>query len=128
MGDGHHHHHHDHPHPPQEELDAIDAFIANPTLEHFCGVIHNIYSPVDLLDHNEQFREAVNNLGVYLVWGTHAHHHAKHAYVLRFDKDQGCTYTIFTNHDLDEIDFTFSWENYDLFAEELSYKIGPMQG
>lgn len=115
----HEHHDHDHPHPPQEEVDAIEAFIADPSLAHFVKVIHRIYSPVDLYDHNEEFKKALDEIEVVLVWGTYASHIYTHAYTIKFDTDPGCTYSVWTNHDLDVLDLTeFSWTNHDLFAKD----------
>lgn len=139
--DGKHDHEHDHGHPSKEELAVITETIQqigrHLTLGAEAGIvgsvwhineavkqvfiknIHKISSPVDLYDHNENFKRALNQLGIKLAWGHKASHSHKHAYVLKFSEEAGCVYTIMTDHDLGKLDNAFPWTSYDLFTEDI---------
>lgn len=86
----------------------------------FCKNIHKIDSPVDLYEHNEEFRKGLNKYSIYLRWGIKACLAYDHAYMLKFGEGPGEIYTIITNRDLDECDFSaFSWKNHDIMISSL---------
>jgi hypothetical protein len=107
---------------PDTENKAINAILAaakedRSFLTVFCLNIQKIESPVDLYEHNEEFRKALNKFGIYLEWGTKASRSYNHAYVLRFGEVPGEVYSIITDHCLDDHDpSTFLWNNYDVFG------------
>lgn len=124
-----HEHEHEHSHDvPLEEAKAIKDFLFQmersvnfiPDLrEAFCRTIHKIDSPVDLYQHNERFKKALNSIDIKLRWGTKASRSYRHAYVIPFGDDQGEVYTILTNVDLSGYEKSvFPWESHDLFQED----------
>ncbi len=81
-------------------------------------LLRKVYSPVDLYDHNDEFKAVLIIMGVRLVWGIHASRAYRYAYVQRYALDAGCEYTILSNHDFSKIDPNYPWENWDIFLKE----------
>lgn len=118
-----HNHHHG---PSKEEQDAIaelkKVFGSRDSQEDraraFARLIHKIGSPMDLVQHDEQFGDLLELGGYRLRWGRKASHSRKHAYVLSFGEGEGEVFTIQTDMDLHEYEQgVFPWENYDLFED-----------
>lgn len=83
----------------------------------FVNNIHKIRSPVDLKEHNPEFRRALEKANLCLFWGTKASHVYKHAYVVPFGDGPGEVYTIISDFNFDDYEEgVFSWENHDLFT------------
>ena len=127
-------HTHSHREPTQEELTLIKEFIEfgldkpdlsyNPQVKLACQrfflqkVLKNIYCFIDLWEHNPRVSDKCDNwISCTFKWGRKASHNYKHAYVIQYDEDEGCCFTIWTNQNFGEIDPTYPWNNYDLFQE-----------
>ena len=107
-------HHHDH---SRNELIARQ-FLASPgpgsTLKEFFKIIHDLDSPVDFYEHNQEFRKKCDFITIKLRWGIKANVKYKFAYVML-----GEGYTILSNYDLACYDHSaFPWEGYNILERD----------
>jgi len=119
MCDQHHDHKHDHGvtkflHEQKEEEDkVINRIVHFACVGDVLQALRQIRKPVDVYEHDKRFKKLLNDMGLYLVWGTKASHEYLHAYNMT-------EYTILTDKDLDKFELSaFIWRNYDLFREDL---------
>jgi len=119
MCDHDHDHKHDHGvtkflHEQKEEEDkVINRIVHFACVGDVLQALRQIRKPVDVYEHDKRFKKLLNDMGLYLVWGTKASHEYLHAYNMT-------EYTILTDKDLDKFELSaFIWRNYDLFREDL---------
>ena len=113
--------HHDHkPDDVKVHEDAhIAEFIAKPSISLALSTIRMLRSPVDAMEHTPGFKNSLEGLGLYLMWGKRAFHKFQHAYCFMFAEEEGSWCTIITNHNLDQYDDScVCWKRVDLFLAE----------